>query len=95
MFSSRLTGAAQTLGVPLQLVASQASLASKLTPDCRLVLIDLGLPNLDLPSAIVAVRAMAPTATVLAFGAHVDEAALSAAKSAGCDTVLTLSLIHI
>src|SRR5262245_46172852 len=89
MFSSRLAGAAQTLGVPLQLVASQTNLAGKLTADSHLILIDLGLPTLDLPAAIAAVRAAAPAARILAFGAHVNESALASAQSAGCDTVLT------
>jgi|GEM_PF-692066 len=94
MFSSRLTGAAQTLGVPLQLVASQASLPAKLTPNCRLVLVDLAVAGLDLPAAIAVVRATAPAAQILAFGAHVDEAALSAAQAAGCDVVLSRGQFH-
>jgi DNA-binding NarL/FixJ family response regulator len=94
MFSSRLAGAATALNVPIVFAPGADQLASKLTPDCRLVLIDLGLSGLDLPAAVAAVRVTAPQAKVLAFGAHVDEAALAAASAAGCDTVLTRGQFH-
>ncbi len=94
MFSSRLAGAATALNVPLVLVPGADQLGTKLTPDCRLVLVDLAVPGLDLPAAVTAVRSLAPQAKVLAFGAHVDEAALAAAAAAGCDSVLTRSQFH-
>ena len=89
MFSSRVAGAASTLGIPLQLVAQPANLAGSLTADCRMVFFDLAIGGLDLPAVIAAVRAAAPQARIIAFGAHVDEAALAAAQSAGCDLVLS------
>ncbi|HZN32630.1 MAG TPA: hypothetical protein VFB80_02390 [Pirellulaceae bacterium] len=94
MFSSRVAGAAGTLDVPLQLVAQPANLAAKLTADCRLVLVDLAIAGLDLPVAIATVRGAAPQARIIAFGAHVDEAALAAAQSAGCDLVLSRGQFH-
>jgi len=94
MFSSRVVGAAQALGVPLQLVAQLASLPAKLTPDCRLVFVDLAVSDLDLPAAIATIRTAAPGAQVLAFGAHVNEGALAAAQAAGCDVVLSRGQFH-
>ena len=94
MFSSRLAGAATALGAPLAMAPSADSLAAKLTPDCRLVLVDLALPSLNLPAAVAAIRTAAPHAKILAFAAHVDESALAAATAAGCDTVLTRGQFH-
>jgi DNA-binding NarL/FixJ family response regulator len=94
MFASRLLGAGQALGVPISIVAQQAALTEKLTGDCKLLLIDLSLDRLDLSAAIAAVRAAAPKAQVVAFGAHVNEAALAAAEAAGCDLVLPRWQFH-
>jgi len=89
MFSSRVMGAAKALGASVQLVADPARLADKLTADCRLALIDLSLERLNLPAALSAIRAGAPVARIIAYGAHVEHAALANAAEAGCDQVLT------
>jgi DNA-binding NarL/FixJ family response regulator len=89
MFSSRLVSAARAHGVAISLVADQAALADKVAADCRLALIDLSLDRLNLPAAVRAIRTGAPAAQVVAYGPHVDEAALADAKEAGCDQVLT------
>jgi DNA-binding NarL/FixJ family response regulator len=89
MFSSRVVGAARALGVPLQLVADPAVLPEKITAACRLVLVDLTLDTLNLSAAITAIRAAAPQARVVAYGPHVDHAALADAGQAGCDQVLS------
>ena len=89
MFSSRVVGAAKAIGAEVQLVADPFALPEKIEADCRLVMIDLSLDGLNLPAAVCAVRTAAPQARVVAYGAHVDEAALADASEAGCDTVLT------
>jgi DNA-binding NarL/FixJ family response regulator len=89
MFSSRLGISGRELGVPVEVVARAAALREALQPDCRLVIVDLALEGLDLAGVIAAVRVAAPQARVVAFGAHVNEAALTAAATAGCDEVLT------
>lgn len=94
MFGSRLLGAAKTLGVQVQMIAAPADLAQKLAADCRLVLVDLAMDRLDLPTVIAAVRSTAPGAKVIAYGAHVDEAALGKAEQAGCDLVLSRGQFH-
>src|SRR4051812_12938709 len=94
MFSSRIVGAAKTLGVSLTLVPDPDSLAQKITADCRLVLVDLALDRLNLPAAVKAIKAGSPAARVVAYGPHVDEAALADAREAGCDEVLTRGQFH-
>jgi len=89
MFSSRVVGAAKALGAEVQLVADPFALPEKIEADCRLVMIDLSLDGLNLPAAVRAIRSAASQARVIAYGAHVDEAALADAIEAGCDVVLT------
>jgi CheY-like chemotaxis protein len=94
MFASRLLGAGQALGVPIVVAARPQALAEKLAGDCKLVLVDLSLEGLDLPAAVAAIRGAAPSAQIVAFGAHVNEAALAAAEAAGCDLVLARGQFH-
>ena len=89
VFPSRVAGTAQQLGLQMGIVPVVSGLANRLTADCRLVLIDLGLPNLDLASVLAQVKAVAPEAKTVAFGPHVDELLLSNAVAAGCTMVLT------
>ena len=89
MFSSRVVSAAKAHCVAIALVADQAALAENIAADCKLALIDLSLDRLNLPAAVRAIKAGAPAAQVVAYGPHVDEAALTDAKEAGCDLVLT------
>jgi len=94
MFTSRIVGAAKALSLPVQLVADPASLPQRITADCRLALVDLALDNLNLPAAVKAIKEGSPAAHVIAYGAHVDEAALADARDAGCDLVLTRGQFH-
>ena len=89
MFTSRVAGAAKSLGIALEPVPDQAALPNKLTADCRLALIDLTLDRLNLPAAVKAIQAAAPQAEIIAYGPHVDHAVLADAKDAGCHQVLT------
>jgi DNA-binding NarL/FixJ family response regulator len=88
MFASRVSGAANSLKIPLQVLANPGELASKISADMRLVIIDLGQNGLDLPGIVAEVRAKATAARIVAFGSHVNEALLSAARAAGCDDVM-------
>jgi CheY-like chemotaxis protein len=94
IFTSRISGAARELGLSLSLASDPASVAGKITTDCRLALIDLSLEGLNLPSAVQAIKAGVPSARIIAYGAHVDEAALADAAEAGCDVVLTRGQFH-
>ena len=54
-----------------------------------LVILDLGMPGLDVRGVVARLRALrVPAAKIIAFGPHVHEALLQAARDAGCDTVL-------
>jgi DNA-binding NarL/FixJ family response regulator len=94
MFGSRVVGAVRALGAPLLLVSRMGELKGKLSPGCRLVMVDLGLDGLDLSEVVTVVRAAAAEARIVAYGAHVNEAALAAASQAGCDQVLTRGQFH-
>lgn len=92
MFSSRVASAATMLGVPLNVCMSPARLSEQLAesgPTTRLVIVDSTLPRLDWTALVATVREQAPLAAIVAFGPHVDVAALEAAAAAGCDVVLT------
>jgi DNA-binding NarL/FixJ family response regulator len=90
LFSSRVSGAAANLGIPLQICGSvDKLLESASNADCRLVFLDLTLAGVDLQAAVPAIRAKLPQAKIVAYGPHVHEAALAAAKAAGCDEVLS------
>jgi DNA-binding NarL/FixJ family response regulator len=94
VFSSRVLGAAATLGVDCKVAAAPAQLASAVADDCRLVLVDLGLDGLDLLATAATIRGICPQAIIVAFGPHVDESLLNSAKAAGCDVVLPRSQFH-
>jgi CheY-like chemotaxis protein len=85
-----LWGAAQQAGVRLQTVPSPALLAQALASGARLLLVDLTLAGLDVAAVVGQARTAAPRPiTIVAFGPHVHEAALQAARAAGCDLVLS------
>jgi DNA-binding NarL/FixJ family response regulator len=93
MFTSRVTGTAQALGLNV-LTARSADvlldLARKQKPAC--VLIDLANPGLSLPELLRQLESLAePRPRVVAYGSHVDAAGLRAAREAGCDLVLPRS----
>ena len=52
---------------------------------------DLAAGDLTNAEAILAYRLQVPHATFIAFGSHVDTAALEAASAAGCNLVLPRS----
>ena len=89
-FSSRVSSLARDRGIRVDVVAP-LSAAQKITADVQLVLVDLAQRSLDVTSIVEAVREKANTATIIAYGPHVDEAVLSAAREAGCDEVLPRS----
>jgi DNA-binding NarL/FixJ family response regulator len=88
MFASRVSGAASALQIPLFVLPNPGDLTARISADTGLVLIDLGQSGLDLPGIVTEVRANSPSARIVAFGAHVDAGALSAAHAAGCDEVM-------
>jgi CheY-like chemotaxis protein len=90
---SAVTGTAKARGYSVVAAMSPAALLEK-APGCRLVLLDLASPGVD-PSALMPrLQKLTPAPAVVAFGPHVHEKNLAAAKEAGCDEVLTRGQFH-
>jgi len=101
---SLATNAAARKSVELQVAMSAAALSEALqSKPFSLVIFDLSMPSLDLAAAMQKLREQAtahntagqntPVQT-LAFGPHVQEAVLAAARSAGCDRVISRGQFH-
>lgn len=93
MFTTKVTSTARSLSARV-LVAGDATLAASMITQWSpsVVLIDLNAGPAATPEAIVAYRsAMAGVGAIVAFGSHVDTAALAAASAAGCDEVMPRS----
>jgi DNA-binding NarL/FixJ family response regulator len=93
IFSSRITGTAQALGLKVNAVKSAKNLmaqAKERMPTC--VIVDLSHPDLHVHELIGELRdACSPMPRLVAYGSHVDAATLRAARDAGCDIVLPRS----
>lgn len=94
--SSKVAGAATRQGVQLAVAMDSSMLAGKAAEQStRLVILDLSTPRLDIAGAVRAVIDHAPTRpTIIAFGPHVHEGLLAAARDAGCDRVLSRGQFH-
>jgi DNA-binding NarL/FixJ family response regulator len=93
IFTSRITGTARALGLQLRQARSPEVLVelARQAPPLG-VLIDLGYPGLALGDVLGRLAEVCPVMPrVIAYGAHVDTAALKAARAAGCDPVLPRS----
>jgi CheY-like chemotaxis protein len=92
IFTSRITGTARDLGLTVKAARSSAllqELAGQQAPRC--VLLDLSNPGLVVADLVKQLKAAAEPPLVVAYGSHVDTAALKAAREAGCDLVLPRS----
>ncbi len=89
MFSSPLVTAASQRGWTVTMVPSvEKVLAAAAGGDLRVVLIDLGMPGLDVKQTVSQLRELPkPPKAVVAVGAHVDKARLDAAAQAGCEVL--------
>jgi CheY-like chemotaxis protein len=94
MFGTRIEGVLQRLGYEAELVGEAGVLARRAREAApALVLVDLAARGADVPAAIRALKADATTRAipVVAFGPHLDAAALEAARAAGADAVVANS----
>jgi DNA-binding NarL/FixJ family response regulator len=91
MVASRVAGAAARVGVSLETAATvERAVALCEQGRARLVLVDLSAPALkprELVERLASVATVRPR--IVAFGPHVHEALLSAAREAGCDEVVS------
>jgi len=93
IFTTKIKATAAELGYQIQ-VATDAIMAKSLIREQRprVVLVDLASGDLCAVSALRAYREVAGSGTwFVAFGPHVDAAALAAAKAAGCQAAITRS----
>lgn len=88
-FSSRVTSLAREHGWPLEMAASIDALRDKITDrEIVLLIIDLGKFAAQVSELLAELRPRCPQMHVVAYGPHVNEAALETARQAGCDEVL-------
>lgn len=91
MFTSKVTGTAAAVGRRIEVVGNVEQLALRVAEAApRAVFLDLNVADLDVPQVILALP-VSGRPVVIAFGSHVDEATLNAARDAGCDEVLPRS----
>jgi CheY-like chemotaxis protein len=90
LFTSRVVGAAESLGLVLKTAKTAAAL-ERGTENLACVLVDVHLPGLDLPSVVRAIRDKHPRCRIVGYGSHVAADVLKAAREAGCDLVLPRS----
>jgi CheY-like chemotaxis protein len=92
IFTAKVTGTARALGQQVR-TAGGVGLASQMIEQWRpkVVFVDLAAGDLVAPPALLAYRQLAPDTPFVAFGSHVDTAALAQAAAAGCDEVMPRS----
>jgi AmiR/NasT family two-component response regulator len=92
VFPSRVRPVAERLGARFETAMNPDGIAAKLSADPStesIVLIDLN-SNADPAATIAKLKSLpTPPRAIVAFGPHVHEARLAAARDAGCDLVLT------
>jgi CheY-like chemotaxis protein len=90
IFTSRIAGTAQGLGLDIRQARTPAQLVNLLAQQApRLLLIDLHNPGLSIAGVLEGLSQ--PRPFVVAYGSHVEAATLKAARDAGCDLVLPRS----
>lgn len=89
VLAARLEGAAQKCGLTLASALGHDAAVAACGADCRLALIDLRSPGLDVAALVEDLRRQASHAAIVACGPHVHEQSLEAARQAGCDLVVT------
>lgn len=87
IFSSKIKGTADQLGVPCSVVGTVAAAKQAAADGCAHLIIDLANPVSA--EEMQELRGLADEAT--AFGSHVDVERLEQARQAGCDHVLPRS----
>jgi DNA-binding NarL/FixJ family response regulator len=88
---SRVEGAGTRLGQSVRSAPSEALAVELCTnSDAGTVVVDLSMQSVDLASLVNQLKANERSGTrVVAFGPHVHEQRLAAARDAGCDLVVS------
>ncbi len=89
VFSSQVSGAAAKAGVTLRTSPGVQDFLDAAS-GASLVMVDLSVPGMRIADLVNRARNLdSPPAEIVAFGPHVHEARLMAARSAGCDVVMS------
>lgn len=93
IFAGRIGGTARTAGTNVTILRSAGDAIAGVRAGAGLVLLDLDARAVDVPALIRSLRDDPATRDVriLAFGSHVDTAAIHAARAAGADQILARS----
>lgn len=94
MTTSQALGAAGRAGVELETARPEDAAKAAQGGSPSVVAIELTGPIPDLPGLVTGLREAAPDALLVAFGPHVQEILLAAARDAGCDKVITNGQFH-
>ena len=88
---SQVDGAAARIGAIARAVSNEADAAQRCVEErAELIVIDLGMPSLDINTLVERVKAATITPPrFVAFGPHVHGERLAAARDAGCDSVIS------
>ena len=90
MFQSKISSACRQSGMSLGVIRNPKDLGgASISGAPRLIVVDLGLANLDLAEVLASGRQIWPTTKWLGYGAHVQAERLDLAKELGLDVVLT------
>ena len=95
LFWSRVVSLARSAGADVVRVSDEASMERVFREGgVKRVIADLGAKGLDLAAWAARWAGADPRPELVAFGSHVDEAALAAARAAGFDRVMPNSRFH-
>lgn len=86
MLTARMEGVARNLGMPVISWGDWAAARPELAA-CRLLVVDLCLPQVDIGEIVAHASQLDPPVPVAGCGPHVHEARLAEARAAGCDLV--------
>jgi len=92
IFTTKITSTANALGQRVLVAETTEKAAAAIAQQSpAVVFVDLAAEDLAAPATLTALRTSAPETPFIAFGSHVDTAALAAASDAGCDDVMPRS----
>ncbi len=92
LFSSMVTGTALALGQEVAVAGNVAEAVDLCyARPTAFVIIDLGMAEIEIGTAVARLREAAGAVPMIAFGSHVDKARLDEARVAGCVEVLPRS----
>lgn len=90
MITSLVSGAASQHDLTVKTVSNPVAAVEALGDEARVLVVDLRFPGLNVTTLMESIRTgCSHDVRVVAFGPHVHEDNLAAAREAGCDAVVT------